>query len=47
MHLAVETGSLELCKLFNEFHCNWEDEDFEGMSPLFYSIKVKSLLKIY
>ena len=30
---------MEMLKLLAKYNCNWEEEDSEGQTPLFYAIK--------
>jgi hypothetical protein len=38
-HIACESGDLRLCLILDDFHCDWNSEDDEKMTPLFYGIK--------
>ena len=42
-HLACECGSIEMVKLLDKYKCNWEIEDAEKMTPLFYAMRGENI----
>lgn len=42
-HIACDNGDLKMCKILTNFKVDWEAEDSEKMSPIFYAIKSGSM----
>ena len=43
VHKVCNISNMELCLEMDKFGVDWDDNDIEDMSPLFYAIKAQNM----